>query len=108
MTEFVQGGVEQGADDRVDRRNAGRRRLRRHVLPQLVDIFVADRYCVLAIEGVGLAVTPCQRYFQRPGKSERAEEFLQLLERAALLQSLVYPLMGGILRKPIADIRATE
>ena len=86
MTEFVQGGVAQGTEDRVDRVYAQHRRLSRgHILPELADIFVADRYFVIAIESICLSVTSLQRHKQKSGKPERAEESLQLLKRAFLL-----------------------
>jgi hypothetical protein len=56
MGEFVQGRIEKGADDRVDRGNTVRCRFRRHVLPQLVDIFIANRDDIVPVEGVGLSI----------------------------------------------------
>jgi hypothetical protein len=89
MAEFMQAGVEQGPHDSVDRRDAGRRRFRGHGLPELVDIFVTNRYDAVFIEGIGIAVTSLHLHQQCAGESEWCEELLQFFEETELLELLV-------------------
>jgi hypothetical protein len=98
----MQAGVEQGAHEGVDRRDAGRRRFRGHGFPEVFYIFVTNRYDVVFIEGIGITVASFHLHQQRARQSERREKLLQLLEEADFLQLLVNRLMRRILGGHIA------
>jgi hypothetical protein len=59
MGEFVQRGVKEGTYNRVDRHDAGGGRLRRHALPQLIDILVTNGYCVIQIGCISFTIASC-------------------------------------------------
>ena len=97
----MQAGVEQGSQQSVDRRDTSRCPLEGDVLPELVDVFVTDRYDVVFIEGIGIALAILHLHQQGARQLERAEELLQLFEEAQFFQVLVNRLMLRILGRPI-------
>ncbi len=104
MREFMQSGIEQGPNDGVYGRCVGPRRVGGRALPQLVEIFVANRYGVIFIGCVGVAVTPLQRHRQLARQAEWTEEFPQHLKRPLLLKALVDPPMDGVAGHRVFDL----
>jgi len=66
----MQAGVEQGANQSIDRRDAGPCFRLRHGPPELVDIFVANDNHVVFIGGIGIAVASLQPHQQLARQSE--------------------------------------
>ena len=104
MAELVQEHVVQRAEHYVDLGYALEPRPFERVLPDIVQILVADRHGSILEPRIDLAVATFDLHRQRARQPERAEQMLQPLECAVILQPFVDRLVQRILRQHVDNL----
>src|SRR3954447_22961729 len=108
MPELMRDGKKQLSADRVGLRDPRFRHLVRHAFPYLLQIFVADAHrrllAITLIPGIRDAIASHRLDDQIDRQAERAEYFLNGLERTALLDHVIDVLMLGVAWRQVFDV----